>query len=177
MVIPAAANTSPSIGSGCPRPSRAFATPVMGLSEVGALVVDVPLLVCFCVEDATFDSAHERFFFFACVKVHTIGDTSRHRQVQEGERQEVFSRIHELLQIGNLAAVHPVENLCEMIGAAMAIEYLPDLVGAELDVLEDGAVGSEGAEDAVVAEVGDALVVFGHGGHEIMGVGLVLVDG
>jgi len=89
----------------------------------------------------------------------------------------VFARIRELLQIGNLAAVYAVEDLGEMIVPTMTIDQLLDLVGAELDVLEDCPVGSEGSKDAIVAEVGNALIMFCHGGHELMRVGLVLGEG
>jgi len=86
----------------------------------------------------------------------------------------MFSRIRELLQIGNLAAVYSVEDLGEMIIPAVTIKHLLDLVGAELHVLENGPVRVERSEDAIVAEVDNAFVMFCQGGHERMRVDLVL---
>lgn len=86
----------------------------------------------------------------------------------------MFSRIRALLQIGNSAAVDPVENLGEMLIPAMAIQHLLDLVAAKLDILENCPIGVERAQDAIVAQVDNAVVVLFHGGHERMRVGLVL---
>ncbi len=115
------------------------------------------------------------FTYMMLQKKFTTGDICGLRGVLEDEfRQQMFPRIRALLQIGNSAAVYPVENLGEMLIPAMAIQHLLDLVAAQLDVLENGSVGVERAKDAIVAEVDNAVVVFFHGGHERMRVGLVL---
>ncbi len=88
----------------------------------------------------------------------------------------MFSRIRELLQSGNLAAVHSVENFGEMIISAMTIEHLLDLVGTKLYIFENGPIRTERSQDAIIAKVDNALVMFFHGGHELMRIGLVLGD-
>lgn len=56
------------------------------------------------------------------------------------------------LRIGNIMAVDTVEDIGELVIAAVVVDQLLDLRSIELSVVENGLVGGEGTEDTVAAE-------------------------
>ena len=77
------------------------------------------------------------------------------------------------LQIDNIMATDAVEELGEIVIAAVVVDELLDLRDVELSVGEDGVVGGEGTEDTIAAEKYDAVFVLLHRAHEVINVGIV----
>ena len=93
----------------------------------------------------------------------------------EVPRHKVMSGVQQLLP-GNVMTVDAVVDFGQVVITTMAIDELLDLVRVELLVAEDGQVGVERAEDAVVTEVDDAVRVLFHALHEPEDFGLILGD-
>ena len=73
-------------------------------------------------------------------------------------------------------AIDAVEELGEIVIAAVVVDQLLDLREAELSVGEDGVVGSEGTENTVAAEKYYAVFVLLHSANEVVDVEHVLAE-
>lgn len=98
----------------------------------------------------------------------------RLRYVSKGKRHEVLTGIHQLLNVRNIVPADAVIEFNQVLIAAPTVDEHLNLFVAELRVCEDGSVRVEGAEDTVVAEVDEAVVMMFHCVHEVVDVGLVL---
>ena len=88
--------------------------------------------------------------------------------------QEVFTRMH---RIDHVVTIDTVEDFGQVIIAAVFVDHLLDLVRIELLEVDDGEIVGEGAEDAVAAEMNDAVRDLLHGGGEVVNVGVILGEG
>lgn len=69
----------------------------------------------------------------------------------------------------------PIEDFLQMqMVLVMKVKHLLNLVGTELDELDDRLVGVEGAKDAIVAKVDDAMVMSRHAAQYGEGIGVIL---
>ena len=80
----------------------------------------------------------------------------------------MFSRVGQLLRVGDGVTIYAVEDLVQMVVAALAVKDVLELVGTELYVFENRLIGRESPKNAVVAKVDNSVEMLFQSGNKLI---------
>lgn len=98
------------------------------------------------------------------------------QKLTEVLRYNGFGGMKQLLGIDHIVTVDTIENLGQLLIAAIVVDHFLDLLNVELLIGEDGQIRGEGADNTVAAEDCSGIVVFIQGANKIIDVSVISLE-